>query len=712
MKKIVHAACPHDCPDACGVLITVEDGRARKIQGDPNHPVTRGFLCAKVAKYLDRVYSPDRVLYPMRRIAEKGVARAPSPAKASEAWQRITWDEALTEIADRFKKISSDFGPEAILPYSYGGTLGVLNGASMDRRFFHRLGASQLDRTICSTAGEVGLKSVIGVKLGTEPEQFRHSRYIIAWGANIHGNNIHLWPFIEEARRNRAKLVVIDPYRTRTAACADWYLPINPGTDAALALGMMHVIIEDGLHDADYIAKYTTGFDELSKKAKQYPPESVERWTGISAADIVKLAREYATTRPAVIRLNYGIQRSERGGMSTRAVAMLPCITGSWKEVGGGLQLSTSGAYGLEREALENANLMHAALGRPARVVNMVELSKALNALDNPPIKALFVYNSNPAAVCPNHNEVVRGLERSDLFTVVHEQFLTDTTDYADIVLPATTFFEHKDLQTAYGHYYLQVSNPAIDPLGECRSNVELFRSLAHRMGFEEDYFDESVDQMIDIALESSNPWLRGIDRARLEHEGHIRLNFGSPGDGSLTRSTAPQPFLPFAQGNFATPTGKAQLYSEQLKSEGLDPVVDFTPPTESRHSEGAKRYPLELLARKADNFLNSTFSNLPSVQELEQRNILEISAQDARVRGIVDGDTVRVFNPRGEIQLNARVDGRVQPGVVSAKLNWAKLTPGQRNINVLTSEKLTDMGNSATFYSVLVEVELFKPAS
>src|SRR5438132_10280991 len=336
MPSTVHAACPHDCPDACGVLITIDDGRATKIQGDPAHPVTRGFLCAKVAKYLDRVYSPDRVLYPMRRIAEKGVARAPSPAKASEAWQRITWDEALTEIADRFKKISSDFGPEAILPYSYGGTLGVLNGASMDRRFFHRLGASQLDRTICSTAGEVGLKSVIGVKLGTEPEQFRHSRYIIAWASNIHGNNVHLWRFIQEARRAGAKLVVIDPYRTRTATRHDWCLPINPGTDAALALGMMHVIINQGLHDADYVEQHTLGFEPLRQKVQEYPPERVAKWTGISVSDIVKLAREYATVRPAVIRVNYGVQRSEGGSMATRAIAMLPCLTGCWKEVGEG----------------------------------------------------------------------------------------------------------------------------------------------------------------------------------------------------------------------------------------------------------------------------------------------------------------------------------------------------------------------------------------
>jgi molybdopterin guanine dinucleotide-containing S/N-oxide reductase-like protein len=715
VKKIVHAACPHDCPDACGVLITVENGRATKIQGDPAHPVTRGFLCAKVAKYLDRVYSPDRVLYPMRRVSDRGFS-AGEGAHAAALWQRISWEEALNEIVSRFNQITSEFGTEAILPYSYGGTLGVLNGASMDRRFFHRLGASQLDRTICSKAGETGLKSVIGIKLGTEPEQFRHSRYIIAWAANIHGNNVHLWPFIEEARRQGAKLVVIDPYRTRTAKCADWYLPINPGTDAALALGMMHVIINEELHDSDYVQQHTLGFDQLRAKVQEYPPQRVSEWTGISASDIVKLAREYATTRPAVIRLNYGVQRSEGGGMATRAITMLPCITGSWKEVGGGLQLSTSGAHGLNEDALQRPDLMVNSVGRPARVVNMVELGKALNTLTDPPIKALFVYNSNPAAVCPNHNEVIRGLRRSDLFTVVHEQFFTDTTDYADIVLPATTFFEHKDLQKAYGHYYLQMSDQAIEPVGECRSNVEVFRALAHRMGFEDDCFKDSIEQMMDTALSTRNPWLQDIDRERLEREGHIRLNFArdrvEAGQRPLPTQAESAPFLPFANGNFSTASGKAELYNESLRDLGLDPVVQFTPPAESRHGEHAKAFPLELLARKSDNFLNSTFSNLPSVRQMEEIGLLEMNAADARVRGIADGDIVRAFNRRGEILLKAKVNGAVQAGVVSARLSWAKLSSGGRNINVLTSQKLTDLGNSATFYSVLVEVELFQPVS
>lgn len=720
MKKVVHAACPHDCPDACGVLITVENGKATKIQGDPAHPVTRGFLCGKVAKYLDRVYSPDRVLYPMRRLSPKGLSDR--NVRPTQAFRRITWEEALDQIAEIFKSIAAEFGSEAILPYSYGGTLGKLNNASMDRRFFHRLGASQLARNICSEAGAAGVKSVYGVNMGTEPEQFRHAKYIIAWAANIHGNNIHLWPFIEEARRSGAKFVVIDPYRTRTAACADWHIPINPGTDVALALGMMHVIINENLYDADYVSRHTEGFEALGNKVQEYPPERVAQWTGMTAADVQKLAREYATMRPAAIRMNYGVQRSENGGTAARAIAMLPCITGSWKEVGGGFWLSTSGAYGLNTEGLERSDLMQMSLGRQARIINMVELAKALNEVKGPPVKAMFVYNSNPAAVCPDHNRVIHGLLRPDLFTVVHEQFFTDTTDYADIVLPATTFFEHKELQTAYGHYYLQVSSQAIEPLGECRSNVEVFRGLARKMGFGEQCFQDSVEDMMDEALNAPNPWLEGLTRERLESEGHIRLNFSTrisaPPDPStslragLRESPSPHElrfFLPFANGNFRTPSGKALLYNESLKAQALDPVASFVPPAESRHSENAKAFPLELLARKPDNFLNSTFSNIESVQAMEEMGLLELHPDDARKRSIRDGDMVRAFNRRGEIQLKARVDGRVSPGVVAAKLNWAKLTPGGHNINVLTSEKLTDLGNSATFYSVLVEVELFQ---
>ena len=715
--KIVHAACPHDCPDACGVLIQVDEstGKAVSLRGDPRHPVTRGFLCAKVAQYLDRVYSPERVLYPMRRTAPKGGGRGDFAD-----FERITWEEALATIAARYQAIVSEFGGEAILPYSYGGTLAVLNGGSMDRRFFHRLGASRLDRTICSTPGEAGIRSVYGVKIGTEPEQFAQSRYIIAWGANIHGNNVHLWPFIEEARRNGAKLVVIDPYKTKTARLADWHIAIRPGTDVALALGLMHVIIGERLYDADYVNRYTLGFDQLKSKVHAYSPQRVAEWTGVASDDIVRLAREYARTRPAAVRVNYGVQRSENGGSAVRAICMLPCLVGAWKDVGGGLQLSLSGGYNLNKDPLQGEDLQPHA----TRLINMVELAKALNDLNDPPVKALFVYNSNPAAVVPDHNAVVRGLKRPDLFTVVHEQFLTDTCDYADIVLPATTFFEHKDLQTAYGHYFLQVSEQAIEPLGECRSNVETFRALAQAMGFEDAVFDQSVDQMIDIALASGHPHLKGIDRARLEREGHVRLTLPVPmraASAAAGAGAAPAglqaspsssksevqypPFKPFAAG-FPTPSGKAEFYSEALAAQGLDPVVQFVPPMESRHVHAANRFPLEMLARKCDNYLNSTFSNLPSIQKMEDPNRLEIGAADAASRGIGDGDRVRVFNERGEIFLTAAVDGQVPAGVVATRLNWAKLTPGGRNINVLTSDRLTDIGGGPTFYSVLVEVE------
>ena len=773
MRKTVHAACPHDCPDACGVLITVEDGRAVKIQGDPAHPVTRGFLCAKVAKYLDRVYSPDRVLYPLRRKA--GAAKGPvahgtgtndrspdSPiTRLPDSFERITWDEALDEICSRFRSIVAEFGSEAILPYSYGGTLGALGNASMDRRFFHRLGASRLDRTICSEAGGVALTTVTGRKLGTEPEQFRHSKLIIAWGANIHGNNVHLWPFIEEARRAGGKLVVIDPYKTRTARCADWYLPIHPGTDSALALGMMHVIIRDDLYDHDFVERHTVGFPELSERVREYTPERVASWTGIAAPDIVKLARDYATVRPAAIRVNYGVQRSENGGMNVRSIAMLPCITGSWKEVGGGLQLSTSKGFALDEQALERPDLMEkSGLGHTPRLVNMSSLASALNTVDDPPVKALFVWNSNPAAIAPDHNNVIRGLKRPDLFTVVHEQFMTDTTDYADIVLPATTFFEHKDLVKAYGHYFIQMSNAAIEPLGECRSNVDLFRALAGRMGFTEDCFRDSPDEMIDAALRGSNDdrraWINGITRERLEREGHVRLQLPNcrtaelpnlagkqavPGAHAAAASASQLSssgatavatevpaenenastgavqfgssavrqfgnfFLPFANG-FPTPSGKAELYNASLAKQGLDPVASFTPPAESRHTEAARKFPLEMLSRKADNFLNSTFCNVDSLQPMEETGLLEITHADADPRGIADGDSVRVFNDRGSITLTARVNGSVPKGVVASRLNWAKLSPDRRNVNVLTSDRLTDMGGGPTFYSCLVQVE------
>jgi anaerobic selenocysteine-containing dehydrogenase len=703
--KTVHTVCSHDCPDSCGVLVTIdESGRATRVQGDPNHPVTQGFLCGKVAKYLDRVYAPDRVLYPMRRHA--GMAKGPLPqGRESEAFERISWDEALDTIATRLQQIGSQHGPESILPYSYAGTIGVLGYGSMDRRFFHRMGASQLDRTICSTAGGDALVSVYGRKLGTDTEHFRHARYIIAWGANVHGNNVHLWPMIEDARRNGAKLIVIDPYKTRTARLADWHIAINPGTDVALALGMMHIILRDGLEDRNYIAENTHGFAELQQRVADYTPERVAAWTGIPATGIERLAREYATTTPAVIRMNYGIQRGQNGGTAARTVAMLPALIGAWQHLGGGLQLSTSSAFAWDKAALEHPDLMLSSpLKRRARIVNMSELGHALTMLSDPPVKALFVYNSNPAAIAPDQSQVLRGIAQTDLFTVVHEQFFTDTTDYADILLPATTFLEHKDVQGAYGHYYVQISNQAIEPLGEARSNVWLFSQLAQRVGFTEPCFRDTPEDLIAQALRTAqpdkqDPWMAGVTEDTLNAAGgHQRLQFASEKDG--------RPFLPFATGPFLTPSGKIEFSSESLSAKGLDPLPAFVPPTESRHT-GNSAYPLEFLPRKADNYMNSTFANLPGHQRMESAytNRLEMHADDAAARGIKEGDTIEIFNDRGSLQMTVHVNGSLPSGVVAGRLNWNKLSPGGNNVNLLTSQRLTDIGGGPTFYSTLVEV-------
>jgi anaerobic selenocysteine-containing dehydrogenase len=712
--RVVHTVCSHDCPDSCGVLVTVNaEGRAIKLQGDPSHPVTRGFLCGKVAKYLDRVYSPERILYPLKR--KPGVNKAPLVrGREHEAFERVSWDEALDGISTRLKETAERYGPESILPYSYAGTIALLGYGSMDRRFFHRLGASQLDRTICAEAGGVAWNLAYGKKIGTPPEDFRLARLIIAWGANIHGNNIHLWPMIVEARRNGARLIVIDPYRTRTAALADWHIAIRPGTDAALALGMMHVILREGLEDHEYIDRMTVGFEQLAERVREYTPERVAAWTGLTAGEVEQLAREYATTQPAAIRLNYGVQRNENGGANVRAIAMLPALTGAWKHRGGGAQLSTSGGFAWNKKDVERPDLMLASpLGRPSRMVNMSALGQALTELgsqpgDGPRVHALFVYNSNPGAVAPNHNSVVRGLARPDLFTVVHDIFFTDTTDYADYVLPATTFLEHIDIQGAYGHYFVQLSNQAIEPPGQARSNVWLFGQLGERMGFEEEGFRDTPEAIIRQGLgigrgnghgtngHSTNPGMEHITLEDLRERGHIPLSFHREGWQPYTSLPVP------------TPSGKIEFYSEQLAAQGLDPLPAYVPPIESRWGSGAERYPLEFLGRKGDNYMNSTFANLEGHRKMEaaNRRRLEMHPDDARARGIEDGDAVRIFNDRGSLRMTAMINGSVPQGVVAGRLDWAKLHPEGENVNVLTSERLTDLGGGATFYSVLVEVE------
>src|SRR5580698_9617373 len=671
MPEVRHSVCALDCPDCCSLLINVEDGKGRHLRGDPAHPVTRGFLCGKVARYLEREYSTDRILHPFRRTGTKGEGH----------FTRISWEEALDEIAERLQSASDEFGPESILPYSYAGTMGLLNGSGMDRRFFHRLGASRLDRTICSAAGTVGMNDALGFRYGIEPEQFRHARLIIAWGANILGTNVHLWPFIVEARRNGAKFYTIDPHQNRTGKVSDRHYAIRPGTDAALALAMMHVILSEGLEDRTYVEQHTLGVEELRVRVCQWTPQRASELTGLASEDIVELAREYATTHPAAIRLNYGVQRSDRGAMSVRTIALLPALTGAWKHPGGGVQLSTSSAFQLNRTALERPDLQQ----RETRILNMSELGRVLTEVDDPPVKALVVYNSNPAAIAPDQHAVRRGLRRDDLFTVVLEHFQTDTADFADIVLPATTFLEHTDLYYAYGHYHLQLARPALDAPGEALPNTEIFRRLASFMRFDDACFRDTDDDMIRTLLDTRHPFIDGITLEQLDREHSVRLKIGDP-------------FLPFANGGFGTPSGKCEFHADTL---------DYEPPVESRLGDRDlhARYPLELISPKNDDSMNSTFGLRPDTDC--QTSSLKLHPDDALPRTISTGDAVRVFNDRGQCILRAEVSPAIAAGVVSVpSVRSPKMAPDGNSVNMLTSQRLTDKGGGPTFYSCLVQVE------
>jgi anaerobic selenocysteine-containing dehydrogenase len=687
-RRIVHAVCPHDCPDTCGMRVTVEDGRAIRVEGDPTHPITRGFLCVKVNQYVEHVYSERRVLTPRRRVGPKG----------SGEFVEISWDEALDEIAARFKGIVAESGGEAILPYSYSGTLGLLHNYSMDYRFFYRLGATLLERTICTAAAVEGNKYTLGSYYGTDPEEFPNAKLIICWGTNPVTSNPHLMPMIKAAQDNGASLVVVDPRRTRTAERADWHLQPKPGSDAALALGLMHVIIAEGLHDEEYVREHTLGFDELRERAAEYTPERVADLTGIEAEEIVRLARLYATTKPAVIRLQYGMQRHSNGGMLVRVVTCLPALIGSWRDPAGGLLMSASGGFGFNMRALQRPDLLGE---RRPRSVNMIQLGEALNDLSDPPIRALFVYNADPVASTPDTNRVLAGLAREDLFTVVHDTYCTDTTRWADIILPATSQLEQTDLHKAYGNYYVQLNTPAIAPLGESKPNTEVFRLLAARLGFDEPCFRDTDEQLIDQALDTDHPWMRGITRERLARERWVKVAL--PQNGPDGR------FAPFAQGGFTTPSGKTEFYSARLKDLGHDPLPTHVPLAESAEAtpDLHARYPLTLLSPKAHHFINSTFNDVRTLTRREGRPTIEIHPDDAAARGIADGDLVRAFNDRGECFLHALVVDRVRPGVVASPATWwASKFRGGNGINALTPSRPADMGGGATFYTNLVQLE------
>ena len=668
----VRAACPHDCPDTCAIRVTVQDGVAIKVSGDPDHPPTHGALCTKVSRYPERTYHAERVLHPMKRVGPKGAGQ----------FARVGWDEALSDIAARLTAIAAR-NPEAVLPYSYAGTMGLVQGESMDRRFFHKLGASLLDRTICSSAGGEALAATYGGKVGMHLEHFVESKLIVIWGSNSIASNLHFWTFAQAAKRAGAKLVCIDPRKTETADKCQQHIAPMPGTDGALALGLMHELIVNDWLDHDYIDRHTDGWPKLSARALQWPPERAAQVCGIAADEVRGLARDYGCTRPAAIRLNYGMQRVRGGGNAVRLIAILPCLTGAWRHRAGGMLLSASGWFPKDGAALQRPDLLGA---RRPRTINMStigdDLLRESSAEFGPQIEALIVYNSNPVAVAPESPKVVRGFLRDDLFTVVLEHFMTDTADHADYVLPATTQLEHLDVHASYGHTWALINEAAIVPVGEAKPNTQIFRELAQRMGFTESCFADSDEAIARVAFS------RHVSFDELRANGWVKL---------------PLRDAPFAEGGFPSASGRCIIDSP------LFGVPDHVPNYESSAStpELARRFPLAMISPPARNFLNSSFVNVTSLRDIEGEPLLEIHAADAQLRGIASGQRVRVFNDRGSYVCQARLSPRARAGVVNGLgIWWRKLGADGSNVNEVTHQRLTDIGRAPAFYDCLVQVE------
>lgn len=679
--QVVQGVCPHDCPDTCALHVGVQDGRIVRVAGDPGHPPTHGALCTKVSRYAERVYHPDRVLTPLRRVGAKGRGR----------FEPVGWDEALDAIAERLRAVAAR-DPEAIVPYSYAGTMGLVQGEGMAARFFHRLGASLLDRTICASAGGDALAATYGGKVGMHVEHFAESRLILIWGSNPITSSVHFWNYAQQAKRAGARLVCIDPRRTETADKCHQHLALLPGTDGALALALMHELVLHDWVDHDYLGRHVDGWEALRARALQWPPERAAAVCGLTVGEVRGLAREYGTTRPAAIRLNYGMQRVRGGGNAVRLIALLPCLVGAWRHRAGGLLLSSSGWFrGARRDAwLQRPDLLGA---RRPRTINMSTIGDALlhpgGGGFGPRVEAVVVYNSNPVAVAPESAKVAAGFARDDLFTVVLEHFLTDTADHADFVLPATMQPEHWDAHGAYGHVYAMLNRPAIAPCGQARSNAEIFRQLAVRMGFTEPCFADSDEAMALGAYDPSR-----VDLAALRGRGWTRL---------------PVDAAPFAEGGFPTVDGRVVVDAPGLG------VPDHVPNYESVHSapELARRYPLAMISPPARHFLNSTFVNVPSLRAAEREPLVELHPDDAAARGIADGAAVRVFNDRGVYHCTAAVSSRARPGVVNGLgIWWRKLGRAGTNVNELTHQRLTDIGRAPAFYDCLVEVELDRVAA
>ena len=677
-EPVIVGACPHDCPDTCSLLTTVQDGVAVSVRGNPDHPATAGVLCTKVSRYTERTYHPERLLTPLKRVGKKGEGR----------FEPVSWDEALDDIAQRLQAIAAD-DPQAVLPYSYAGTMGQVQRESMAARFFNRLGASQLDRTICSSAGSAGLAHTYGAPVGMHMAAFAQAKLILIWGSNAIASNLHFWRHVQAAKRDGAKVICIDPRLTETAEKCHQHIALLPGTDAALALGLMNELIANDWLDHDYIEQHTSGWNALKARALAWPVERAAKACGITPEEITGLAYDYAHSEAPAIRLNYGMQRTRGGGNAVRAVACLPALVGAWRHASGGLLLSSAGYFPTQKKALERPDLLAKGLpGRTPRVINMATIGADLNrdsdAAFGPKVQALIVYNSNPVAIAPDSPQVVKGFARDDLFTVVLEHFKTDTADYADYVLPATTQLEHWDIHASYGHTDVLLNRPAIAPHGEARTNTDVFRALAQRMGFDEPCFSDTDE---DLCTQAFDPAV--VSWSLLCAQGFAPL---------------PLSAAPFANGGFPTPSGKCTFESPGLAAIGQDPVPDYLPNWEPPNVDA--RYPLAMISPPARNFLNSTFANVKSLRDIEGEALVEISSVDAQARGINDGDEVAVFNDRGRYVCVARVSKRARVGVVNGLgIWWRKLGLRGTNVNEVTSQALTDLGRAPTFYDCAVEV-------
>ena len=694
-SRNVIAACPHDCPDTCSMIVTVDNDKILEVRGNPDHPYTDGRLCVKINHYEERVHSTDRVMHPLKRKGPKG----------SGQFERITWDQAIKEISDRWKAIIAKSGPTAILPYSYLGTQGILNGLNVGDPFFNKLGATISERTFCDSGASTAYMMTVGPTPGTDPESFAHSKYIILWACNTVSTNLHHWPIIDAAKKRGAKVIVIDPMKTRTSNHADWHIQIRPGTDTALAMGMINVVIAEGLIDKDYIDNYTVGFDELAERAKDYPPEKVARITGIPADDVRKLARDYATTQPSVIRIGVAVERHRNGGQTVRALTCLPALVGAWRHVGGGILQLPIWAF-----PMNWGNLMRPDFITPGtRVLNQWQLGQALTGemkLD-PPIESICIYNANPLVVAPEQDKVIKGLLREDLFTVVSEHFITDTARYADIVLPATTQMEQEEIMFSWGHFYLSYNNRAIKPQGECVTNTELFRRLAKAMGMDDPFFQRSDEQMIADSMDWANPALQGITIEDLKTKGFARLKLGTP-----------DKYLPHAEGKFPTPSGKVELKASMAA--GGNFVVPVFRQGSNDHQDGSPvdplpgyveyendaKYPLNIISPKNHSFLNSGYANIARQLGHAGDQYVMIHPNDAQARKIVDGGTVEVFNDTGRFRALAKVTEDVMPGVLASPLGyWASTSISGSTVNAVNSARFADLGRAPTFSECRVEV-------